>query len=79
MRPLDVASLRADSKSSPGSAVLANVKRQADGLPAGHECSRAGTRCFRTRPPSSRERRFVLNEPRADTDHFTPGMEGPNP
>jgi hypothetical protein len=45
MRPLDEASLRADSTSNPRSAALANVNRQADELAPGHEGSRAGTRC----------------------------------
>jgi hypothetical protein len=79
MRCVEDASLRADSASNPRSAVLANLKRQAGELAAGHECSRARARRFRTWPPSGRERRFVLNEPRADTDHFTPGLKGANP
>ena len=78
MRPLDDASLRADSTSNPRSDV-ASVNRQEDEPAAGSRVLARQNQMLPNRPPSNSERRLVLNEPRADTDHFTPGMEGANP
>jgi len=78
MRPLDGESLRADSTSNPRSAVLANVNRQAGEPAVGSRVLARQNQMFPNTGAVQSRAALVLNEPRADADHFTPGLEGSN-